>query len=51
MEVTLDALVEDKELPNRELPCMLAEEGYGAIEDWGGADGLKELAEAFRRKI
>lgn len=50
VEVTLEAILEDKELPGRELPRVLAGEGYGIIEDCGGPGGLEQLAEAFRRK-
>lgn len=39
-----------KELPGRELPRVLAGEGYGIIEDCGGTGGLERLAEAFRQK-
>lgn len=50
VEVTLEAILEDKELSGRELPRVLAGEGYGIIEDCGGPGGLEQLAEAFRRK-
>ncbi len=50
VEVTLEAVIEDKDLPGRELPRVLAGEGYGIVEDCGGTGGLQLLAEAFRRK-
>ena len=50
IEVTLETILEDKELPGRELPRVLAGEGYGIIEDCGGTGGLERLAEAFRQK-
>lgn len=50
VEATLEAILEDKELPGRELPRVIAGEGYGIIEDCGGVGGLEQLAEAFRRK-
>ena len=50
IEVTLETILEDKELPGRELPRVLAGEGYGIIEDCGGTGGLECLAEAFRQK-
>ena len=50
VEVTLEAILEDEELPGRELPRVLAGEGYGIIEDCGGIYGLEQLAEAFREK-
>lgn len=36
--------------PGRELPRVLAGEGYGIIEDCGGTGGLEQLAAAFRQK-
>ena len=50
VEVTLETILEDKELPGRELPRVLAGEGYGIVEDCGGTGGLECLAEAFRQK-
>lgn len=50
VEVTLEAVLEDKDLPGRELPRVLAGEGYGIIEDCGGTGGLEQLFEAFRKK-
>lgn len=50
VEVTLEAVIEDKNLPGRELPRVLAGKGYGIVEDCGGTDGLKILAEAFQKK-
>ena len=41
IEVTLETILEDKELPGRELPRVLAGEGYGIIEDCGGTGGLE----------
>ena len=48
--VTLEAVLEDKDLPGRELPRVLAGEGYGIIEDCGGIGGLEQVAKAFREK-
>ena len=50
VEITLESVLEDKELPGRELPRVLAGEGYGIIEDCGGTGGLEQLAAAFRHK-
>ncbi len=50
VEITLESVLEDKELPGRELPRVLAGEGYGIIEDGGGTGGLEQLAAAFRQK-
>lgn len=50
VEVTLEAVLEDKDFPGRDLPRVLAGEGYGIIEDCGGAEGLEQVAEAFRKK-
>lgn len=48
--VTLETILEDKELSGRELPRVLAGEGYGIVEDCGGTGGVECLAEAFRQK-
>lgn len=50
VDVTLEAKLKDKELSGRDLPRVLAGEGYGIIEDCGGPGGLEHLAEAFRYK-
>jgi len=50
VEVTLESITQDRELPGRELPRVLAGEGYGIVEDCGGVGGLMELAEGLRSK-
>lgn len=50
VEITLESVSEDKELPGRELPRVLAGEGWGIIEDCGGAGGLEQVAAAFLKK-
>lgn len=50
VEVTLENIIEDKKLPGRELPRVLAGKGYGIVEDCGGTGGLKMLVEAFQKK-
>lgn len=50
VDITLESVLEDKELPGRELPRVLAGEGYGIIEDCGGTGGLEQLAAAFQQK-
>ena len=51
-EVTLqlESVIEDKNLPGKELPRVLEGEGFGIIENCGGPDGLAHLAEAFKTK-
>ena len=46
----LEQVITDRDLPGKELPRVLAGEGYGVIEDCGGVDGLENLAKAFRKK-
>ena len=50
IKLTLEQIFEDKELPGKELPRVLAGEGYGIIEDCGGVGGLEEIAKAFKKK-
>lgn len=50
VKLILEAVIEDKELPGRELPRVLEGEGYGIIEDCGGSGGLERIAEVFQKK-
>lgn len=50
IQVVLEEIFEDKELSGKELPRVLAGEGYGIIEDCGGPGGLEQLAKAFKKK-
>lgn len=50
VNLVLEQIIEDKELPGKELPRVLAGEGYGIIEDCGGPGGLEQLAKAFKKK-
>ena len=50
VEVTLEGVLEDIDIPGRELPRVLEGEGHGIIEDCGGVEGLRSIAEAFGRK-
>jgi hypothetical protein len=46
----LEKVFEDKELPGNLLPMVVEGAGYGIVEDCGGAYGLEELVEAFKKK-
>ncbi len=48
VKIVLEEIFVDKELPGKELPRVLAGEGYGIIEDCGGTGGLEELAKVFK---
>ena len=50
IQVVLEEIFEDKELSGKELPRVLAGEGYGIIEDCGGPGVLEQLAKAFQKK-
>lgn len=50
ISLTLEDIIEDKELPGREIPRVLAGEGYGIIEDCGGPGGLEQIAQAFQER-
>lgn len=50
VQLTVEDVFEDKDLPGKELPRVLAGEGFGIIEDCGGPGGLKQLARSFSSK-
>jgi hypothetical protein len=50
VSLVLEKIIEDKELPAKELPRVLEGEGYGIIEDCGGVGGLEDIAKAFKKK-
>ena len=50
VNVTLEKIFVDKELPSCELPRVLEGKGFGIIEDCGGTSGLDELVKAFKKK-
>lgn len=50
VNLTLEKIFEDKELPGSKLPRVLEGEGFGIVEDCGGTGGLEDLAKAFKRK-
>jgi hypothetical protein len=50
VSVVLEKIIEDKELPGKELPRIIEGVGYGIIEDCGGVGGLEDMAKAFKKK-
>lgn len=50
INIVLEDIIIDKELPGKELPRVLEGEGLGIIEDCGGTYGLYEIAKAFKKK-
>ena len=50
VSLKLEDIIEDQELPGREIPRVLAGEGYGIIEDCGGPSGLEQIVQAFQKK-
>lgn len=50
VDVTLERVFKDDDLPGRLLPRVLEGEGYGITEDCGGVEGLEKLARAFKKK-
>lgn len=48
IELTVEKIIHDPELPGRELPRVLEGAGYGIIEDCGGTSGLEDLAKAYK---
>jgi hypothetical protein len=47
VNLTLEKIIEDQNIPSGVLPRILEGEGYGIIEDVGGTRGLSDLAMAF----
>ncbi len=50
VELRLEKVFQDDALPGKLLPRVLEGEGFGIIEDCGGAGGLERLAKAFQKK-
>lgn len=50
VSLTLEKIMEDKDLPTKELPRALDGAGFGIVEDCGGPGGLEDLAKAFKQK-
>lgn len=50
VDITLERVFKDNDLPGRLLPRVIEGEGYGIVEDCGGVDGLTRLAKAFKMK-
>jgi len=50
VNLKLEKVLNDPELPGKELPRVMEGKGFGIIEDCGGPGGLAELAAAFKSK-
>lgn len=50
INVKLEKIIIDEVLSKKGLPRVLKGKGYGIIEDCGGVDGLKSIAEAYSEK-
>jgi len=50
VNLKLEKVFNDPDLPGKELPRVLEGGGFGIIEDCGGPGGLEELAAAFKAK-
>ena len=50
VELTLESVTKDPDLPANELPRVLEGKGFGIVEDCGGVSGLAEVAAAFKNK-
>jgi hypothetical protein len=50
VNLLLEQIYRDAELPGGELPRVLDGAGYGIIEDCGGPAGLEELAQVMKKK-
>jgi hypothetical protein len=47
VNLTLEKMIEDQDIPSSVLPRILEGEGYGIVEDVGGTRGLSDLSLAF----
>jgi len=50
VELTVEKIFRDTDLPGSELPRVLDGAGYGIIEDCGGPGGLEDIAKAYKKK-
>ncbi|MCL2066783.1 MAG: plasmid pRiA4b ORF-3 family protein [Treponema sp.] len=48
--ITLEKIVNDKDILGRDLPRVLEGEGFGIVEDVGGIYGLTEMVKAYKKK-
>lgn len=49
IDIKIEKIITDKEFDAKELPCIVAGEGLGIIEDCGGIWGLADIAEAYKK--
>lgn len=50
INIRVEEIFTDKELDGKELPRVIAGEGFGIIEDCGGVFGLKKIAKAYKKR-
>ncbi|NTU88517.1 MAG: plasmid pRiA4b ORF-3 family protein [Actinobacteria bacterium] len=50
VRMVLERIFEDETIAVRELPHVLAGDGYGIIEDCGGPGGLENISKALKKK-
>lgn len=51
VRIVLESIFHDEQLSGRALPRVLEGEGFGIVEDCGGASGLTVLARAFKYRF
>lgn len=50
VRIVLQDIFDDKDVPGKDLPRVIAGKGYGIIENCGGVGGLEVLDKAFKTK-
>lgn len=49
-KLKLEKILDEKDVKQNQIPCVVAGKGFGIIDDCGGAYGLQQIAEAIGSK-
>lgn len=49
-QLKLEKILDEKDIKQSQIPCVVAGKGFGIIDDCGGTYGLSQLAEAIKLK-
>ena len=50
VSIKLEKILDERDIPFKELPRVLKGKGYGIIDDCGGVGGLEDIVKAFESK-